>query len=212
MLVHGVPPPCGVPEPPDLSRSSPLVLTVVLVLAGLVSVIYFLRAGSYFQDPLFCGESLGWVPSTRGPGGGEGGCALSRPPPPSRSVRGVLLHLCRRPDHLPGGGWLRFWLRRGLREGGSAWSCLGGSWRAAPCARAQLLLPKSLELECAQSSQVPWETRGRGLPPPPKSCDVSPPGQGEPYLRTAHGIMICYWDGVVHYGLYLAMITAMSQR
>lgn len=33
----------------------------------------------------------------------------------------------------------------------------GGSWRAAPCARAQLRLPKSLELECAQSGQVPWE-------------------------------------------------------
>ncbi|NWX93130.1 TM6S2 protein, partial [Nothoprocta pentlandii] len=36
--------------------------------------------------------------------------------------------------------------------------------------------------------------------------------EGEPFLRTAHGVLLCYWDGTVHHGLYLAMLAAMSQR
>ncbi|XP_050952786.1 transmembrane 6 superfamily member 2 [Labeo rohita] len=30
--------------------------------------------------------------------------------------------------------------------------------------------------------------------------------KGEPYLSTAHGLMMSYWDGVVHYGLLLFMV------
>uniref|UniRef100_A0A8U8BWN3 Transmembrane 6 superfamily member 1/2 transmembrane domain-containing protein n=1 Tax=Geospiza parvula TaxID=87175 RepID=A0A8U8BWN3_GEOPR len=32
--------------------------------------------------------------------------------------------------------------------------------------------------------------------------------EGDPHLRTAHGLLTCYWDGTVHYGLCLAMAAA----
>lgn len=49
-------PPCLTPLP---VYSNTLLLVAVLLLAVLLAFVYFASAGSYFQDPLFCGECRG---------------------------------------------------------------------------------------------------------------------------------------------------------
>lgn len=33
---------------------------------------------------------------------------------------------------------------------------------------------------------------------------------GEPQMKTAHGTMMSYWDGLVHYGIWLMILAAVS--
>ncbi|XP_069006031.1 transmembrane 6 superfamily member 2b [Embiotoca jacksoni] len=35
---------------------------------------------------------------------------------------------------------------------------------------------------------------------------------GEPYLGSAYSIMMCYWDGIVHFIMYLVMISRITDR
>ncbi|CAL8268720.1 unnamed protein product [Arctogadus glacialis] len=35
---------------------------------------------------------------------------------------------------------------------------------------------------------------------------------GEPYLGSAYAIMMCYWDGIVHFVMYLMMISRITDR
>lgn len=36
--------------------------------------------------------------------------------------------------------------------------------------------------------------------------------KGEPYLGTAYAIMMCYWDGIAHFIMYLVMISRITER
>ncbi|CAH1797005.1 unnamed protein product, partial [Owenia fusiformis] len=33
---------------------------------------------------------------------------------------------------------------------------------------------------------------------------------GEAYLKSAYGTVLCYWDGIAHYAMYLMMLSALS--
>uniref|UniRef100_A0A8C7YHX0 EXPERA domain-containing protein n=1 Tax=Oryzias sinensis TaxID=183150 RepID=A0A8C7YHX0_9TELE len=35
---------------------------------------------------------------------------------------------------------------------------------------------------------------------------------GEPYLGTSYAIMMCYWDGIAHFAMYLMMISRITDR
>lgn len=36
--------------------------------------------------------------------------------------------------------------------------------------------------------------------------------KGEPYLKTAHGTCMSYWDGLFHYAMSLMMVAALSWK
>ncbi|XP_074422057.1 transmembrane 6 superfamily member 2 isoform X2 [Larus michahellis] len=169
-----------------------LMLTGVLLLAGLISIIFFVSGGSHFQDPLFCVFVVLSFTSV---------ADLIISLEEDGYISGFMeVYVREVPPHRPPSG------SRTPRSCDEQPRAPRASRDAAPAPKGTV---QGAAPAPAGSPGVGGVGRRR---PPPHMIHNLPNGQGEPYLRTAHGIMICYWDGIIHYGLYLAMMAAIGQR
>lgn len=97
----------------------------------------------------------------------------------------VLLHLCDRPGERPGVRWHNLWFYAVLPKDG----------RSIVLLLCSEVMPYTRQLAATMRGMFHLSVI-----------------QGEPYLGTAYAIMMCYWDGIAHFIMYLVMISRITDR